>query len=480
MGKPRMLRRDFLKTSVGTVGSVAILGGGLRSWADDAKGPTGDDRPTVGCVGVGGRGCYISREAAKLGRIVAVCDADLRNAERAKQDFAPQADVYQDYRRLLDRNDVDVIINGTPDHWHTLVNVSACQAGKDVYTEKPLTLTIDEGKILRRVVESTGRIVQVGTQQRSGPQFQLAVELVRNGRIGPLKQVWVAVPFCTAKGGPFAKEPVPKEFDWNLYQGQAPVHDYCRWRANAAFRWWYEYAGGIVTDWGNHHMDIAHWGMDCELGGPVSVEARGLFPNEGRADCFNTADRFFSRMVYPGGTEVFFFAAMNERAHYGTNEKHAATSPEQLEWLFGKDVPDEIKTFNRNGVMFVGEKGKVFVNRGGVYGGAVDELKENPLPADAWRAVADDEKRAQRRNKLDRDCTDWHMADFFECVKTRRQPTSPVAFQHRTISACHLTNISLRLGRKLRWDPVREEIVGDDEARGWQARPQRAPYTITG
>ncbi len=157
------------------------------------------------------------------------------------------------------------LIRSTPDHWHTAINIAACKSGRDVYTEKPLTLTIDEGKILSKVVEETGRIVQVGTQQRSSKPFQTAVELVRNGRLAKLKQVWVVLPHYSTKGGPFPAEPVPDTLDWDMHQGQAPVHDYCAPRAHRNFRWWYEYAGGIITDWGNHHVDIAQWGADCEL-----------------------------------------------------------------------------------------------------------------------------------------------------------------------------------------------------------------------
>ena len=151
----------------------------------------------------------IAQGAAALGDIVAVCDVDLKHAEQAKEAFGGKPDIYGDYRQLLDRKDIDVVINATPDHWHTIINVAACKAGKDVYAEKPLTLTIDEGKILCRVVEETGRIVQVGTQQRSEKAFQTAVELVRNGRDGKLKQVWVALPYYTTKGGPFAAQAVP-------------------------------------------------------------------------------------------------------------------------------------------------------------------------------------------------------------------------------------------------------------------------------
>jgi predicted dehydrogenase len=435
---------------------------GENACADETKAK--NDRPRVAAIGVGGQGSYIANQAARFGDVVAVCDVDLRNAENSKAALGGKAVVYQDYRKLLDRKDIDVVTNGTPDHWHTAINVAACRSGRDVYAEKPLTLTIGEGKLFCRVVEETGRIVQVGTMQRSCVEFQTAVELVRNGRIGKLKQVWVALPYYTTKGGPFVKELVPPQFDWDLYQGQTPMHDYCRQRTHSNFRWWYEYAGGIITDWGNHHVDIAHWGMDCDLGGPTSVDARGLFPNPQGSEFYNTPDRFFSRMSYANGVDVLYFSSINERQRFGDVGAHEDTPPEKLDWLFGKDVPDEIKTYNRNGIMFIGEKGRVFVNRGAVRGKAVEELKQNPLPADAWRVYP----------SMD------HMANFFDCVKTRKQPCTPVQVEHRTITACHLTNISIQLKRKLAWDPVKQEIIGDDEANTWQNRQQRSPYSIPG
>jgi predicted dehydrogenase len=326
-----------------------------------------------------------------------------------------------------------------------------------------LTLTIDEGKRLCKVVEETGRIVQVGTMQRSEKTFQTAIELVRNGRIGKLRQVWVALPYCSTEGGPFAKQPVPANIDWNLYQGQAPAHDYTLPRTHRNFRWWYEYSGGMITDWGNHQVDIAHWGMDCDLTGPTSIEARGLFPNPAGPEYFNTPDRFFGRLLYPNGVELLLFSSLNERMGFDGRAASGATSPAQVEQLFGKDVPEEIKTYNRNGIMFIGDKGRLFVNRDGAHGKAVDQLKDDPLPANAWRTYPS---------------TD-HMANFVECVKTRTQPCTPVQVEHRTITACHLTNIAIRLNRKLVWDPVKQEIVGDKEADAWQTRQQRAPYAIS-
>ena len=428
-----------------------------------AESQAANDRPHIGLVGVGGRGTAISKQAARLGNVVAVCDVDLTHAEAAKAVFGGTADVYQDYRRVLERNDIDVIINGTPDHWHTKINVEACLAEKDVYAEKPLTLTIDEGKILRDVVARTGRIVQTGTQQRSEKQFQTAVELVRNGRIGKLKQVWVALPWYSTKGGPFAASTPPATLNWDFYQGQAPLREYCPQRTHKVFRWWYAYAGGIVTDWGNHHVDIAQWGMNRDLSGPVKVDARGIFPNEGRPDCFNTPDRFFCRATYADGLEMLYFSAIGEKRVYGT-EPGDETPQDKLDRLFGDDCPEEIKTYDRDGIMFLGDQGRVFVNRGGVYGKSVEELATNPLPSDAWRVSPSSN----------------HMENFFQCVKTREEPVAPVRIEHRTVSVCHLTNLSIRLGRPLNWDPEKETFVGDDEASGWLKRTQREPYTIPG
>ena len=456
-------RRTFLGSSAGMLaaGATAQFWPGTRE-ARAAPSTSANDRPRLALVGAGGQGTADAKSAAQFGDFVAIADADLDHAQQAKLALGGKADVYQDYRKLLERHDVDAVINGTPDHWHAAVCVDTCRSGKDIYTEKPLSLTIDEGKIMRRVVRQTGRVVQVGTQQRSDKFFQTAVELVRNGRIGKLQQVWVALPYYSTKGGPFPAMPIPASLDWDLYQGQAPVHPYCAERTHGNFRWWYEYAGGIVTDWGNHHMDIALWGMDCDQTGPLSVEARGLFPNPKGDTYYNTPDRFFTRMNFAGGVELLYFSSLAERMRFGAVEDHQETPPERLEWLFGRDVPPEIKSYDRDGIMFIGERGRVFVNRGGVYGKAVDELKENPLPADAWHA---------------RTSTD-HMQNFIECLDTREEPVSPVRIEQRAVTACHLTNISLRLGRKLQWDPETEQITGDEEAAGWLSRPQRKPYSI--
>lgn len=458
-----MSRRRFLQAApaAGVLGGVAAYWvGGLPARAGSFRAK--NDRPLVAAIGVGGRGLYDAREAARFGDVVAVCDADVQRAEQARIALGGKAAVFQDYRKLLDaRPDVEVIINGTPDHWHTAVNIAACRAGKDVYTEKPLTLTIEEGKILRRVVRETGRIVQVGTQQRSAAHFRTVCELVRNGRVGKLRQVAVLLPFYSYKGGPFAAQPVPANLDWDLFQGQAPERPYCRERTHFSFRFWHDYAGGKITDWGQHHLDIAHWGMGLEESGPLQVEAKGFYPNRGKPDCYNNADRFTARMKYPGGIDVYFLVVRDAK-YLRSMADGDMTAAEDAE-LFA-DMPEEWRREQRDGVMFIGDRGRVFANRGKAYGKAVEELSENPLPADAVRLYESAD----------------HMGNFFDCVVSRRRPASTVDVAHRVITACHLGNASLQLKRAIRWDPEKEEVVGDAEAADsiYVRRQQRGSYAI--
>ena len=458
-------RRRFLKSTSRT----AALGVAASHWVTDAPARAAyfqakNDRPLVAAIGVGGRGLPVAKQAAQFGDVVAVCDTDLAYAERAKAALGGKAAVFQDYRKMLDAcPEIDVIINGTPDHWHTAINVAACRAGKDVYTEKPLTLTIEEGQILRRVVSQTGRIVQVGTQQRSQPHFRTACELVRNGRIGKLQQVVVLLPLYSYKGGPFSPQPVPPQVDWDLFQGQAPERPFCPQRFHFSFRFWSEYGGGKITDWGQHHMDIAHWGMNVEDSGPLEVEAKGFFPNRGKPNCYDNADRFVARMKYPGDIDLLFMV-VRDKKYLKSMADGDMTSAEDAELFAG--VPDCWKAEQRDGVMFVGDKGRLFVNRGKAYGKPVEELADNPLPSDAIRLY-------QSNN---------HMGNFFDCVKSRKQPISTVDVAHRAITACHLGNVSMHLKRKIHWDPQTEQIVGDAEAGQsmYVRREQRKPYTIPG
>ena len=475
----KMNRREFVQKSI--TGSTAASAAVMAAYTFTAKTAPAqqskNDRPRIGVIGLGGMGKTDAGFAAEYGDIVAVCDVNTARFDEVKKRLGAKLKenvaTYQDYRKLLDRKDVDVIIQATTDHWHTQINIDALRSGRDVYGEKPFALTIEEGKLLRKVVKETGRVFQLGTQQRSAKQFydggphkrpfQEAVEIVRNGRIGKLKQVWVAIPFLSMKGGPFPVEPVPETLDWDRFTGQSPVRPFLSKRYNP-FRGWFDYCGSMAADWGNHHYDIAHWGMDTELTGPTTIEGRGFFPNEGKENCFDVPDQFFARLNYANGLEVLFFSSLNARYNYGwPTEPHVQLPKEKLDWMFGKDVPDEVRTCDRNGVMFIGDKGRIFVNRANVYGKAAEELADNPLPADGWKVRP----------------SEVHMKNFFDCVKSRETPVAPAEVGHCSLVPCQLAVISIRLGgRKLEWDPVKEEITNDAEARSMQRREQRKGFEI--
>jgi predicted dehydrogenase len=307
-----------------------------------------------------------------------------------------------------------------------------------VYCEKPLTLTIDEGKHIVRAVDETKRIVQVGTWQRSDSRFRLAAEMVRAGRIGRVKKITVVLG-KNEQGGPFAESKPPATFNWNLWQGQTPAVPYIKERAHYTFRWWYEYSGGQMSDWGAHHIDIAQWLLGQGRSGPVEIEGNATFPNV--PDGYNVATSFQARYVYADGTEL--------------------------------EVLDE----GRNGVLIEAEDGRIFVNRGTVAGKPVDQLADDPLPRDQYRLYAHDNlDRPERAGKLDAIIN--HMGNFYDCVLSRQSPIADVVTQHRSVSVCHLGNIAMRLGRKLRWDPTAERFVGDDQANGLLSRPQRKGYRL--
>jgi predicted dehydrogenase len=313
--------------------------------------------------------------------------------------------------------------------------IDACRAGKDVYCEKPLTLTIDEGKVIRRVVNETGRIVQVGSWQRSDQRFRLAVEMVRQGRIGRLKRVEIALN-KNEVGGPFQTTNPPPSLNWNLWQGQTPDVPFIHERCHYTFRWWTEYSGGQMTDWGAHHIDIAQWAIGEY---PVAIEATAKYPNIRNG--YNVPIDFHATYRYPGAVEM------------------------------------TVSDTGRNGITFTGDDGHIFVNRGTLAGKPVDDLAHRPLPRESFKLYDfDNLDRPPRSSKLDSIVN--HMGNFFDCVRERRRPLSDVESQHRSVTTCHLGNIAMRLGRPLRWDSKVESFVGDSEANGHLRRPQRAGFEV--
>ncbi len=432
----QITRRTFVRTSAGLAALAANpywMTGRLR--AQEAK----NERPLVGAIGLGGQGSGDARRASEYGDMVALCDVHRQHAERAKEKDFGKAEIYEDYRKLLDRKDIEAVTIGTPDHWHTEIALTALDAGKHVYCEKPLTLTIDEGKQLVAMVKKTGKVMQVGTQQRGDQPnlFGRAVATVRSGQLGKIKKVTVQLPLSIEEGGPFATQPVPEGFNWDFWLGQAPSVAYCPERAHNRFRWWYEYSGGICTDWGAHHMDVAHWALDVENSGPLSIDGTHTKLPEIPGG-FNTPKLVTVDFMYPGDVHV---------------------------QLIAQPPGDE-------GLLFEGEKGRMFVNRGRITGKPIEEQDADAALKDSIMASVQKLYKGNTAKMGD------HMGNFFEAWKHGKWPISDVESQHRSVSACHLANLSIRLKRKLKWDAAKEQFMGDSEADGMLKRAQREPYKV--
>jgi predicted dehydrogenase len=381
------------------------------------------------------QGTVIAVKASEHGDIVAICDVDQHVREQARASFGSTPTTYEDYRELLARDDIDVITIGTPDHWHAKMLVDACRAGKDVYCEKPLTLTIDEGKLIRDVVKQTNRVVQVGSWERSDERFRLAVEMVRQGRLGELRSVKVVLG-KNQTGGPFKASDPPPNLNWDLWQGQTPDVPYIPERCHYSFRWWYEYSGGQMTDWGAHHIDIAQWAIGEY---PVEIESKAKLPHVENG--YNVAVDFEATYRYPSGVVM------------------------------------HVSDTGRSGILFQGSNGRIFVNRDTLAGKPVDGLAQHPLPREVFALYEfDNLERRPRGGKLDAIVN--HVGNFFDCVRSRHQPISDVESQHRSATTCHLGNISMWLGRPLEWDSAAERFVNDAEADSRMRRDQRAGFEV--
>ena len=451
-------RRDFLKTT----STAALAGATLPYWftaeSNRALGfQTVNSRPVLGCIGTGDRWHQVVGGALNYSDGVAVCDVDRLHMEQgrdkvkdaqAKKGTDATVEMYEDYRKLLDRKDIDVVTIVTCDHWHSKIAIEAMRAGKDVYCEKPLTLTINEGKQIRKVLQETKRVFQVGTQQRSemGLLFLKAVAMVKDGRIGKVQKV-----ICDIGGAPGASDipeaDIPAELNWDMWLGQAPMvkyrskasgGKYPHARTHYEFRWWYEYSGGKMTDWGAHHVDIASWALGIDESGPVTVEGVAKHPCEFkdghplRDDCYNAATSFDVTVMCPGDVEM----------HIVSESKDG------------------------NGILFEGTEGRFHVSRDRMKGKPVEDLKEQPLSEELLSKLYKGKKPGN------------HMGNFFECIADRTDPISDVYSHHRAMTTCHLANIAIRLGRKITWDSVKEQIVGDPAANLWLAREQRKGYEI--
>ncbi|MBX3436793.1 MAG: Gfo/Idh/MocA family oxidoreductase [Planctomycetaceae bacterium] len=449
-------RRDFLKQSAGIGALIATP----SLWKGTAHAGDVNSLPTIAAIGVGGsRGVYNqgghdARRAAKFGRMIAVCDVDDLHTAEFNAEFGGKLGMYRDYRVLFEQEKPDVVTIGTPDHWHVPIAIAALRAGCDVYCEKPLTLTIEEGIRIQKVVEETGRVFQVGTQQRSenDAKFLKAIAIVQSGRLGKNVNAYVAIGGAPS-GGPFATEPSPANFAWDMWVGPAPAAEYSPERRRD-FRWFFEYSGGKMTDWGAHHIDIAQWGLGADHSGPTQVSAKGKFPplvpEDVNWEAFLNGD-----VSLPNG--------FNTATNFSIDLKFANGSTINVNDFYRRDDGTEFE----NGVLFEGERGRIFVNRGKLTGKPIDDLTDADH-ADLNERILELYKGKEPGN---------HMQNFFDCIQTREQPISDVVTHHRIMTSCHLCNIALMLGRDLTWDPQAENFVGDDQASALVSRRSRPGYS---
>ncbi len=446
-------RRRFLQGTL-AAGTLTILGtSGKR-----ARGyQSANDRPVFATIGLRNQGWAITAKSTPFADFAALADVDANvlahNVEKTEKRQGKRPDAYKDYRRVLDRKDIDAVMIATPDHWHTKIAVEAMYAGKDVYCEKPLTLTIAEGKLLEKVVQQTGRVLQVGTMQRTecGQRFLKAVALVRAGRVGRVKKVTCGIGGMVASPSiPVA--PVPDGLDWDFWLGPAPEVPYRALpeirkgygggvplysNCHYSFRNWYEYAGGKLTDWGAHHVDIACWVLDAQKTGPSKV----------------TPLEFTSPVEFKDGYPV-----VHDRYNTATSFRIRVDMPNDVEMI--------ITSEGDNGILVEGTQGRFFVNRGRITGKPVEELESHPLPDGAIEQVYG--------GKVARN----HTENFIDAMKARRQPISDVWSHNRMLEICHLSNIAMRFSRAVAWDPHKREIVGDDQANALLTREYRKGFEI--
>jgi len=443
-------RRSFLKNTVGALFvAEAAVPRPATAWTAQSQDrvPGANRRVRVGLIGCGGMGTGDLRDMLRSGaQCVALCDVDDAQSAKVRElvgrDFSQTpALVTRDFRRVLDRSDIDAVIVATPDHWHALPTVMACEAGKDVYVEKPLSLTIGEGRVMVDVARRTKRVVQMGTQQRSAQHYADAIEYVKSGQLGTIRVVktWAYQDWM----GNVAKVPdgdPPATVDYDLWLGPAPKRPFNQNRFHFNFRWYYDYSGGLMTDWGAHMIDIANWGMGVIAPkSATSVGGKFGFPD----DAEETPDTQQALWEYDG------FSMMWEHA----------TAIGQGPYM------------RDHGVAFHGNNGVLVVDRGGWE--VLPETESPPGQKKRYRMAGE-----PRRGTGGGDYHLAHVRNFLDCMDSRQAPRSDVEIGHNSMLACHLGNIAFRVGRRVQWDVKGERIVGDDEAQKLVMKEYRAPWSL--
>ncbi len=443
-------RRKFLQTGVSAgvflFDIVPARALGLQSQ------PAPSDTINLGHIGIGGRGRQFLRPEASLGqkipaplnlggdgtrmqtaaRSVALCDIDAQRLDEAATRVGGRPKTYRDFRRLLEDKDVDAVVIGSPDHWHALMTIMACQAGKDVYVEKPACNTIEEGRAMVNTAGRYGSVVQIGSQGRSQPAAYHAASYIRNGQLGRVSQV-LCWHYASPQGDWTPDAEPPSGLDYDMWVGPARWLPYNARRTHGAFRWMIDFGGGQIRDRGAHVMSIANWIMDCDHTGPVSIDASGDPPSDGMYDSAVTM-----RVVYEFKNPDW-----------------------TLVWAQPGEPSAEIEA--RYGAVYHGDKGRLTVTLGDGQNTATDQkVKDYRAPIDGVPVYR----------------SPGHIEDFLDCIKTRAKPIMHMEAGHRVASLCILGNLSFQLRRKLEWDPVAERFKNDEEANRLLSRPGRGPWHL--
>jgi predicted dehydrogenase len=430
MARNQLSRRSFLKRA-GAAGAAAVFPTVVPSTVLAANAPS--NKIVMGAIGVGSMGSgdlggFLSKSDVQM---VAVCDVDRNHRNNAKNRVDGKygdkgCASYLDFRELIGRGDLDAVMTALPDHWHAIPSIEAAKAGLDIHGQKPFARSIREGRAMCDAIHRYGRVWQTGSQQRSGGQFRRACELVRNGRIGKITHVEVGLPTGGSRG-PMKPIPVPDNLDWNWWLGPAPWRPFCDFGGGSChwnWRWIMDYSGGQLTDWAGHHIDIAHWGLDTEETGPVEIEGKGAYPENG---LYNAPMTYKFHCKYANGIDMV--VANNQQLTQGAK------------WF--------------------GDKGWVHVSRGGLNASDPKILREVIGP-----------NEIQLYNSRD------HKQNFLDCIKSRKQTIAPAEIGHRSISVGLLGEIAMLTGRKLKWNPQTEEFANDPAASALLGRAYREPWTM--
>jgi predicted dehydrogenase len=437
----KMTRRDFGRSAaLGAVSLAMTAGPAVRNVLG------ANDRVGIGLIGCGGMGQFNLKDFMRTNQVdvVAIADVYEPHLNIGIAITLGKAKGYKDFRRLLEHKDIDAVIVATPDHWHAPIMIAACDAGKDVYEEKPLSHTVFEGRKMIEAAARNKRVVQVGTQQRSGAHFQKAVELVRSGKLGKVTyaETWFFMNMWPdGLGNPPDTDP-PPGLDWDFWLGPAPYRPCNRNRYQSSFRWFWDYSGGTLTDWGTHLIDVVHWAMGVDA--PQTIYATGgkyVIPDNRETP--DTLDVIYQYPASPVSGKEFLLRFSNRFANAHTPDNHMY------------------------GMQFYGTEGTLFIDRNGY-----------TLWPEATQ-VGGESIASSATIKSDGSPQHYpHVLNFLDCLRTRQKPASDVETTHRATSACILANISYKLGRKLHWDGQREKFIDDPEADKLLTKDYRKPWVV--